>query len=666
MATGLGNRVRVSGSSNAYIDMGFSFDVMSYSIEDGTTTLSWAATLISSGISWYNWEGTWSLEIPGANILLEGTFETGEGNSTRDLALIADGTIIISHNEEGLFANKAWEFTLKGDSTSFSRTVRCSNTMTLDPVPRWSFLTAPNFTDEQNPTVTYTLGEPKITEAYLGISFDNAATDAIPYRAIPLDSTSYTFNFTNAEREILRENTVYESYPRVSYVLKVKYKDKYYYHQKYCRLDIINDQQELTAEVKDINPVTVSLTGDENVLVKYCSNIEASLTAFPKKHAILETYYIKNGTTRINSAYHVFEGAENSSFYFYTKDSRSNVVTQTIDMPLVDYIKPTVNIGGNRPDTSGKLTLIASGNYFNQSFGAVNNSLTVEYRYKVDGDDSFNNWTQMSVSISENTYTATVSLSGLDYRANYTFEVRAVDKLLTISSEKTGVQSIPVFDWSKEDFNFNCDVRIKGDLRLKGDGNYGNKLSFGDGDYAYIHEPTDDDLEIKATDLTLNATNININGSNLIRVNDVPLPVVSAGTWEPMVTENSILGTYEVRQGWYYRVGNVCTIGWNIKVNVVSGDTANRSKQIKIANAPYFPAYATAGGGICHNAYVSDTTAQFSGWVIGDDGGITPRAGDNNSNILEIISAVCFPAASSSYGSKLLTLMGSITYQIQE
>lgn len=39
---------------------------------------------------------------------------------------------------------------------------------------------------------------------------------------------------------------------------------------------------------------------------------------------------------------------------------------------------------------------------------------------------------------------------------------------------------------------------ITGNLRLKGSGNYGNKLNFGDSEYVYLHEPTDDSLEIYA------------------------------------------------------------------------------------------------------------------------------------------------------------------------
>ncbi|MDE6515627.1 MAG: hypothetical protein K2L03_06275 [Bacteroidales bacterium] len=47
---------------------------------------------------------------------------------------------------------------------------------------------------------------------------------------------------------------------------------------------------------------------------------------------------------------------------------------------------------------------------------------------------------------------------------------------------------------------------IKGNLRLKGSGNYGNKLNFGDGEYVYLYEATDDNLTVKAKNIDLAPT----------------------------------------------------------------------------------------------------------------------------------------------------------------
>lgn len=48
---------------------------------------------------------------------------------------------------------------------------------------------------------------------------------------------------------------------------------------------------------------------------------------------------------------------------------------------------------------------------------------------------------------------------------------------------------------------------ISGDVRIQSDSFYGRKLNFGDADYVYLYEPTDDFLEIKGSKgIALNGT----------------------------------------------------------------------------------------------------------------------------------------------------------------
>lgn len=62
---------------------------------------------------------------------------------------------------------------------------------------------------------------------------------------------------------------------------------------------------------------------------------------------------------------------------------------------------------------------------------------------------------------------------------------------------------------------------LTGNLRLKGSGNFGLVLNFGDGDHAHISEPLDDCLEIKADKINFVVSNtttsrLTVNGSPLI------------------------------------------------------------------------------------------------------------------------------------------------------
>lgn len=47
---------------------------------------------------------------------------------------------------------------------------------------------------------------------------------------------------------------------------------------------------------------------------------------------------------------------------------------------------------------------------------------------------------------------------------------------------------------------------LSGNLTLKGSGNFGTKINFGDGDYVHISEPTDDNMEIKAKSVSFITT----------------------------------------------------------------------------------------------------------------------------------------------------------------
>ena len=125
--------------------------------------------------------------------------------------------------------------------------------------------------------------------------------------------------------------------------------------------------------------------------------------------------------------------------------------------------------------TSGVAELKISGNYWDGNFGATNNTLTVQYRYK-EQDGTYSNWTNSSASVdkSNNTYSTTVTISGLNYLNSYTFQARAIDKIATVKTTEQTRKTVPVFDWGKNDFKVNGDFRVTGATTL--DGNLTGKL----------------------------------------------------------------------------------------------------------------------------------------------------------------------------------------------
>lgn len=406
--------------------------------------------------------------------------------------------------------------------------------------------------------------------------------------------------------------------------------------------------------VEDINDETISLTGNSSTLIKYHSTAYATMDVSPQGGAAIAEDYliIRNGGETGYGDSHRFYNVESNTFTFSAEDDRGYVGTETIRVNMVDYIRLTCNMANSRPDASGNMYLSCSGNYFNSSFGAQNNTLTVQYSYTGGGSSGSG---YMTVSKSGNTYTAYANLSGLDYQATYSFVITATDKLETVTSQNSAVKSKPIFHWGENDFAFEVPVKFnstgemnfKGNMRLKGDKNYGNTLYFGDGSYCYISEPSDDEMIIKAKNINLSATNVvTINGLSVY------------GTWTPTLNYPSAVSYYDIQSGWYQRLGDVITIGWQIKAYIRSG---YEDTELTITEIPALPQINAFGGGVAYGIYVPANKV-FECWCIDTNARITARlqpCNNTSAGNLNVSSTCYYPE-----GGGYVTLAGTICYMI--
>lgn len=374
-------------------------------------------------------------------------------------------TTTVSHNADG---TKTLGISATGyiNNTSLDETY-LAGSITLDRISREaSLLTAPNFTDEQNPTITYSNPAGNaVSSLQACISFDGDVD--IPYRDVSKTGTSYTFNLTDAERNILRNGTSGNS-RSVRFYLKMVLGGSTYYYSLTRTLTIVNANPVLSPTAIDVDTYTLALTGNANTFIKYYSNAQFAMNATAQKGASLKSYKVSCGgqSTALSSG--IFANVESGEITFTATDSRGNSTTKTLTKTFINYVKLTCNMGQDTPTTSGVLNFTVSGNYFNGSFGATANNLTVEYRYKASGG-SYSAWTSMPKTISGNKYTANVEITGLDYQTAYIFQARATDKLSTATTAEKQIQSMPVFDWDADDFRFNVPVRLNagGDLPHK-------------------------------------------------------------------------------------------------------------------------------------------------------------------------------------------------------
>ena len=368
----------------------------------------------------------------------------------------------IKHNTDG---TKTFTIEIKAAIYSASINKSGSQTFTLPPLPVPArIINAPDFTDEDNPTITYTNNAKyKATTLQACISFTGANPD-IAYRNISKTGSTYTFNLTDAERRILRAGTSGKS-RTVKFYIKTVMNGLTYYTSTTKTYSITNGNPEISPTVIDTDIETIALTGNSDRLIKYFSDAKFTINAKAIKESILKTQKVECGGKSATTATGTLQNVESGTFIFTATDSRGFTTTHTVKKTIVEYVKLTCNVEASTPTAAGTMTLTIKGNYFNAGFGAANNVLIVHYRMKKD-DGEYGEWIAANATLKGNTYSLSITISDLNYQSKYTFQARAADMLMTVDSAEKSVKSTPVFDWSKNDFNFNVPVAFNAPVAL--------------------------------------------------------------------------------------------------------------------------------------------------------------------------------------------------------
>lgn len=417
-----------------------------------------------------------SITINGTKYTFSSPSISTSGGTTHTLATVnASG---IEHNSDGtknIAISCTWPLNALISGTYYGE-VTASKTVTLDSIPRKATIdSAPNFNDEANPTITYTNSAGSAVEKLQACISLDGSTDDIEYRDISKTGSSYTFNLTSDERTVLRKACDSANSRTVYFYIRTIIGGTTYWSSLAKTLTIVNANPTINPTVIDSDENTKALTGDKNKLIRYYSNAKCTINATVKKNASLSSYLITNsGKSNITLSSGEFIDVSNASFVFKVTDSRGNSTSQTVTKTMVNYVKLICTINASMvldtsTDTGAKINLTVKGNYFNGSFGAVDNFLDVEYRYKVSGG-SYGGWTSATATISDNnTYIASTTISGLDYRNTYVVQARVIDALLSqiaywyeddryVYSSQVSVSCYPVFDWNENDFAINVPV----------------------------------------------------------------------------------------------------------------------------------------------------------------------------------------------------------------
>ena len=420
----------------------------SQNIEDNSTIINWSCGFHPGHKYYLNAIKMSSVVINGVEVYSGGTYSNITDYQDRTFASAA---MKIAHNPDG-----SKSFTVSGFSGwiyESGTTYASSQTFTLPTIPRASSVSCSTANIGSNATITISRASSSFTHT-LSYTFGSlSGTIATKTSSTSVSWTIPTTFYAQIPNDKSGTGTITCDTYNGSTLIGSK---------PTSFTATVNESASkptLNPTAVDSNATTTALTGDSSKFIKYYSNASVSTGASARNSATLTSQKITCGAKSISSASGTINAVESGSFTFSATDSRGYPTTQTVNKTLIAYIKLTCSLNAGAPTTSGVATLKISGNYWDGTFGAVANTLTVQYRYKIQGG-SYGDWTTVSATKSNNTYNATATISGLNYQTTYVFQARAIDKLATKNTDEQARRTTPIFDWSKNDFNVNGTLKV--------------------------------------------------------------------------------------------------------------------------------------------------------------------------------------------------------------
>lgn len=331
--------------------------------------------------------------------------------------------------------------------------ITASGSITLDRIARnATIVTANDFTDETNPTLTYS--NPSSFACDVAIEF--AGGSITRAGAISGASGSYTMQLTDSERTTLRNASRNSPTLKVTYVLKTTIDGTAYYSRVERKMNVVDAAPELgEVSYEDTNAATVAVTGDKSRIVQNHSVLTVTIpTATAKKGATIASYTIAFGgvSKTVTSSGTVSLGAVDVSYSqaltVTATDSRGFTASKSVQVTVDDYSAPTAVIDLHRLNNFEPTTYITANSRYSYLNGK--NAVTIAAKFKKVSDSSYGTPIELADSI-QSTVTC-------DRDSAYDFVVTVADKLESTDYNLALGKGIPAFfiDTKKSSVGVNC------------------------------------------------------------------------------------------------------------------------------------------------------------------------------------------------------------------
>ena len=370
-------------------------------------------------------------------------------------------TLDITHNPNGTKSIYVSSYISHNRFSSSSQ----GFTVDLTNIPRQATITyAPNFTDEQNPTITYqNSAGSAVTNLQACISLTGSRDD-IAYRDIPINGSSYTFNLTQAERNVLLNACRNSKTLNVLFYVKTVLNGQTYYSYVSTTMTVVNANPTIeTIAYQDTNTAITDITGNPQQIVRNKSTLQFTISnLLAYKYATLSSVVVTiNGISQSFSGisgesvlssilnWGILNVANNINAQIVITDSRGNKTTYQKALTILNYESPYAQISLQRQSNYYTATDLL----VNASYSSLDNknNITVQYQTKKSSDVYYGPLTTI-----QNNVQTTIQL---DNRYQWNVKVVITDSLGTIVNYVVSVdRGIPqiFFDRILKSMGVNC------------------------------------------------------------------------------------------------------------------------------------------------------------------------------------------------------------------
>lgn len=459
MATTL-KEANFNGTGGSHFKIRLSYD-LTQSMANNTSTIKYYLYVIS--MDGYSGSGaTATGYINGASV---GTFTSIGVNQTKQ---IGTKSVTVTHNADG---TKSVSYSAGVDTPWTLGDASLSGTLTLPTIKRQATITsAPNFTDEQNPTITYSnpAGN-SVSSLQVCIASPDGMTIYAGYRDVSKTGSSYTFNLTEAERYNLRYASRNSNTLAIRFFIKTVISSTTLRNSVQKTMTIVNANPTEVTELEETNQKVITLLGSDTAttVIQNVSQIQLTSTPTTYKYATVSRIQFKNGTTSIidtSSPYEATIVPISGVFQTIITDSRSNITSNLYETIMLPYIPVDITSYSFKRvnPASSNIYLNAEIRYKQATFNGHVNSPTIQW--KIGEQGTLNTLSSEDYTIDTENDLITISnllLSNvLPYADQGNFYLYAKD-LLTEDAENMFVsKGVPTFEAGEHDFQVNGNLYI--------------------------------------------------------------------------------------------------------------------------------------------------------------------------------------------------------------